>query len=196
MSQTDSAHDLFAPALPEGFAIREDVISREEEADAVRHLETLPFKPFEFHGYRGKRRVVSFGWRYDYSDRTLRESPPMPPFLSGLCNLAAEFARVPAASLKQVLVTEYAAGASIGWHRDKPIFEDVVAISLVSLCRLRFRLREGDRWKRAALTVAPRSIYLLRGAARHTWYHSVSPVTALRYSITFRNLVETGSESA
>jgi alkylated DNA repair dioxygenase AlkB len=191
MSPTDSTQrDLFETGLPEGFAIRDDVISKEEEADAVRHFETLPFKPFEFHGYLGKRRVVSFGLRYDYSDRVVRESAPMPTFLSGLRNLAADFAHVPAVCLKQVLVTEYAAGASIGWHRDKPIFDDIVAISLVSPCRLRFRLKEADRWKRAALTLAPRSTYLLRGAARHTWYHSIPPVPALRYSVTFRNLAE------
>jgi alkylated DNA repair dioxygenase AlkB len=35
-------------------------------------------------------------------------------------------------------------------------------------------------------TLAPRSIYLLRGAARWDWQHSVSPTRSLRYSITFR----------
>jgi alkylated DNA repair dioxygenase AlkB len=176
--------------MPEGFAIREDVISRAEEADTVRHFETLPFKPFEFHGYLGKRRVVSFGWRYDYSGRALRESTPIPSFLSGLRNRAADFARVPLDSLEQAMVTEYAPGAGIGWHRDKPIFEDVVAFSFVSPCRLRFRLKDGDRWKRETVTVAPRSVYLLRGAARHAWYHSIPPVPALRYSVTFRTFVE------
>jgi alkylated DNA repair dioxygenase AlkB len=113
-----------------------------------------------------KRRVVSFGWHYDYSGRALRESTPIPSFLSGLRNLAAEFARVPADFLQQAMVTEYAPGAGIGWHRDKPIFEDVVAFSFVSQCRLRFRLKDGDRWKREVAIVAPRSVYLLRGPAR------------------------------
>lgn len=191
MARTDSAQsDLFETTLPQGFAIREDVVSKAEEGHAVRHFEALPFKPFEFHGYLGNRRVVSFGWRYDYSGRALRESRPFPPFLSGLRNLAAEFAQVPEDSLQQAMVTEYASGAGIGWHRDKPIFESVVALSFVSSCRLRFRLKEGDRWKREAVTVAPRSVYLLRGAARHAWYHSIPPVPALRYSVTFRTLVD------
>jgi len=31
----------------------------------MHQLKGLPFKPFEFHGYLGKRRIVSFGWRSD-----------------------------------------------------------------------------------------------------------------------------------
>jgi hypothetical protein len=55
-----------------------------EERDWVREIEALPFKPFEFHGYLGKRRIVSFGWRYDYSGRALRPSTPIPDFLAPL----------------------------------------------------------------------------------------------------------------
>jgi alkylated DNA repair dioxygenase AlkB len=36
------------------------------------------------------------------------------------------------------------------------------------------------------LTLEPRSIYLLRGAARWAWQHSVAPTKELRYSITLR----------
>jgi alkylated DNA repair dioxygenase AlkB len=36
------------------------------------------------------------------------------------------------------------------------------------------------------LALAPRSIYLLHGAARWEWQHSVAPTRSLRYSITFR----------
>jgi alkylated DNA repair dioxygenase AlkB len=34
----------------------------------------------------------------------------------------------------------------------------------------------------------PRSAYLLRGASRTVWEHSIPPVDALRYSVTFRDL--------
>ena len=40
----------------------------------------------------------------------------MPAFLLDLREIAAEFADMKAAELQQVLVTEYAAGAGIGWH--------------------------------------------------------------------------------
>jgi alkylated DNA repair dioxygenase AlkB len=187
--------DLFAPAprraagLPDGFEYRAALISPDEERALVRRFEALPFQPFEFHGYLGKRRIVSFGWRYDYAVRTLRDSPPIPSFLLDLRQQAAAFAAVPAASLQQILVTEYAPGAGIGWHRDKAMFRDVVAVSFLSPCTLRFRRKEGDGWRRAACTAAARSAYVLRGPARWDWYHSIPPVDRLRYSVTFRNFV-------
>jgi alkylated DNA repair dioxygenase AlkB len=175
------------PDRPEGFAYRESVIAPEEEAELVARFAALPFQPFEFHGYLGKRRIVSFGWRYDYAGRTLRESAAIPDFLLPLRQKAAAFAGMTADGLKQILVTEYAPGAGIGWHRDKPMFEDVVAISFLAPCTLRFRRKGGVAWERRSLTVQPRSAYLLRGSARHAWQHSVPPVAELRYSVTFRN---------
>jgi alkylated DNA repair dioxygenase AlkB len=53
---------------------------------------------------------------------------------------------------------------------------------------LRFRRRRGEDWARAAITVEPRSAYLLRGPARHDWQHSLPVLDALRYSVTFRTL--------
>jgi alkylated DNA repair dioxygenase AlkB len=92
--------------------------------------------------------------------------------------------------LEQILVTEYAPGASIGWHRDKPMFEDVIAISLLAPCILRFRRKQGDGWERASVGIGPRSAYRLRGPARREWEHSIPPLARLRYSVTFRNFVE------
>jgi alkylated DNA repair dioxygenase AlkB len=180
--------DLFATALPAGFVYREDVIDMAEEAALAARFAELPFKPFEFHGYLGKRRVASFGWRYDYGERTLRRSAPIPDFLLPVRERAAAFAGLPAERLEQISVIEYAPGAGIGWHRDKPAFGDVVAMSLLAPCTLRFRLPKGQGWDRAKLAVAPRSAYLLRGPARRDWYHSIPPLQALRYSVTLRSL--------
>ena len=65
--------------LPEGFAYREDVIPAGDEQALIERFQELPFKPFEFHGFLGNRRVVSFGWRYDFSGATLRPSDDIPP---------------------------------------------------------------------------------------------------------------------
>jgi alkylated DNA repair dioxygenase AlkB len=100
----------------------------------------------------------------------------------------AGLAHLPSQDLRQVLVTEYAAGAGIGWHRDKAVFGEVLAVSLLSPCRLRFRRRQGAGWERRAIEVQPRSLYILRGAAREAWEHSVPPLETLRYAITFRTL--------
>jgi alkylated DNA repair dioxygenase AlkB len=79
-------------------------------------------------------------------------------------------------------------GSAIGWHKDRSVFGRTVGISLGSPCRFRFRRRREGGWDRIALIAEPRSIYLLDGAARSEWEHSIPAVDALRYSITFRNL--------
>ncbi|MDP3136537.1 MAG: alpha-ketoglutarate-dependent dioxygenase AlkB, partial [Burkholderiaceae bacterium] len=79
-------------------------------------------------------------------------------------------------------------GAGIGWHRDKPVYGQVIGISLLAPCVFRFRRATDNTWARINLTAAPRSVYLLSGPARTLWEHSIPPVSALRYSITFRTL--------
>ena len=182
---------LFArEAEVEGFRYRDELFSLAEEQNVVRGFERLPFKPFEFHGYLGNRRVVSFGSRYDYSGAQLRKAEAMPEFLTPLRQIAARFAGVEADAFAHTLVTEYAPGAGIGWHRDKAQFGKVVGLSFCSPCRLRFRRKQGERWERRAIDVAPRSGYLLDGAARQVWEHSIPPMETLRYSVTFRTLAE------
>jgi len=184
------ARDLFGTPAPgpEGFAYAPELFGRAEERDFAARLESLPFKPFAFHGYLGNRRIVSFGYRYDYAGGTLRPSDPMPDFLVPLKEIAAGFSGIAAEKLQQALVTEYAPGAGIGWHRDKGVFADVVGFSFGASCLLRFRRKEEARWRRFSMTVKPRSAYLLRRAARHDWEHSIPPVDLLRYSVTFRSL--------
>jgi len=180
---------LFAePAAVPGFRYQAELFSCDEELSFVRAFERLPFKPFEFHGYLGNRRVVSFGLRYDYSGARLREAAPIPDFLLPLRAIAARFSGQAEDALVHTLVTEYAPGAGIGWHRDKGQFGKVVGLSFCEPCRLRFRRRDGARWERRAVNVAPRSAYLLDGEARHVWEHSISPMEKLRYSVTFRSL--------
>ena len=103
-------------------------------------------------------------------------------------SLALENSRT-AEGLQQILINEYALGAGIGWHRDKAMFEDVIAVSLASPSTLRLRRKDGADWERASQILRPRSAYLLRGPSRREWEHSVPPVSQLRYSVTFRNFV-------
>src|SRR5258708_4867493 len=134
--QADTASgqgDLFgAPStLPEGFRYQADLLTADEEAALVAHLGGLPFKPFDFHGYQANRRVVGFGFRYDYTQRRVLDAPPIPAFLAPLRAKVAKFAGQPADLFQQVLINEYRPGAGIGWHRDKPQFNDVVGVSLL-----------------------------------------------------------------
>jgi alkylated DNA repair dioxygenase AlkB len=183
-----SQSHLFDPPRPEGLRYTDDLITAEEEADLVARFAELPFKPFEFQGYLGKRRTVSFGWRYDHNDRSLSQAAAIPSFISPLRERAAAFAGFPADELGHVLVTEYAAGAEIGWHRDRPEFAEVVGVSFLTPAPLRFRRKRGTGWERITVPVAPRSAYLMAGPARTEWEHSIPALNALRYSMTFRRL--------
>jgi alkylated DNA repair dioxygenase AlkB len=176
------------PELPDGMRCRADLITPREEAALVVFIETLPLKPFEFAGgFRGNRRVLSFGWRYDYQVQKLTEASAIPSELVALRGTAARFAGRDPETFQQALVTEYAPGAGIGWHKDKPIYGDVVGVSLLAPCNFRLRRKTGASWQRASLTAEPRSAYLLSGPSRTVWEHSIPPLGELRYSVTFRN---------
>jgi alkylated DNA repair dioxygenase AlkB len=158
------------------------------EERLLTHLRTLPFREFEFHGYTGKRRVVSFGWKYEFSGERLTKAEDIPDFLLPLRIRAAASRPANAAAFQHVLVTEYGPGAGIGWHRDKAVFGEVVGISLLAPCVLRFRHKAGEKWERVNILTEPRSAYHLTGPARSKWQHSILRVDALRYSITFRTM--------
>jgi alkylated DNA repair dioxygenase AlkB len=175
------------PSLPEGFRYQSEVLSREIEASLLENFRELPFKEFQFHGYVGKRRVVSYGWQYDFTEERLRKTEDIPDFLLPVREIAAGFASVKPTDLHHVLVTEYSPGSAIGWHRDKAVFGDVIGISLLSSCNFRLRRKVGKTWQRASIIAEPRSAYLMRGPSRTEWEHSIPAVESLRYSITLRN---------
>jgi alkylated DNA repair dioxygenase AlkB len=166
------------------------VISAAEERRLVEGMADWPFAPFDFHGHLANRRVVAFGMRYDYGRRAVAAAEPFPDLLLPLRDRAADMAGLEPADLDQVLINEYRPGAGIGWHRDKSVFGEVVGVSLLSPCILRFRRAvAGGGWERRTLTPQPRSAYVLTGPARTEWEHSIPPVETLRYSITFRRFL-------
>lgn len=172
---------------PDGFRYRPDVLDEGEERALVAEIARLPFKALEFHGFSGKRRVLSFGWRYDFDEAKLREAEPVPEVFRSVRAEAARFAGLDARAFEQLLVTEYEPGAAIGWHRDRPVFGEVIGVSLLAKCTFRFRRKAAAQWERASLRLAPRSGYLLSGPSRSEWEHSIPPVERLRYSLTFRS---------
>jgi alkylated DNA repair dioxygenase AlkB len=183
------ASDLFGPAVPPGMRYEEEFLSRAEEAALIARIAQLPLAPMKYQQYEARRRVVSYGGQYDYSAQKLKAAEPLPEWLHPLRERAAAWMGAAPDAFTQALVAEYQPGTPLGWHRDVPDFEDVVGISLLDDAVLRFRPYPhavGSRAPVLKLTVAPRSIYLLRGPARWEWQHSVPPTKALRYSITLR----------
>ena len=176
--------------MPEGFRYEEDIISEADEAALAKSLARLDLKPFEFHGHLGNRRVTSFGLRYDYARRAVKVTDEFPDFVADLRSKVAKFAGRKVDEFQQGGVNEYPPGAGIGWHRDKPQFGVIVGVSLLAPATMRLRRAEGTSWIRMSQRLEPRSIYILEGEARTAWEHSVPPVDALRYSLTFRTDAE------
>jgi alkylated DNA repair dioxygenase AlkB len=167
-----------------------DVISKPFERRLVELFATLPLNRFEFvGGLKGKRKVKSYGFSYDWDKHRLQSAEPIPAELKNLRDLVAPVAALQARQLRQVLITQYEPGAGIGWHTDRPQFAEVIGVSLLSPCLFRFRKKVEERWVRRNLRIDPRSVYVLSGLSRTVWEHSIPPVKALRFSVTFRSLV-------
>ena len=179
--------DLFGePELPAGFRYMPEVLSPAEEKALVQRFKALPFKPFEFHGYLGNRRIYSFGHKYIFAGQEPRADPSIPDYLRRLTGIASQISGTPADAFEQLMVTEYAPGAGIGWHRDRPTFETVVAVSFLAPCVLRLRPKVDECWERRFARIEPRSAYLLSGTVRNSWQHSIAAMDVLRYSVTLR----------
>ena len=181
-----------ASGLPAGIDYAPDIITPLEEQALIARLEGIEVTPFRFQGWLGKRLTTSFGWRYDFEDASFGPTEPIPDFLLPLRDRAAHFAGLAANDLVQALIVRYDPGAGIGWHRDRPVFEHVVGVSLETEATLRLRRRREKGFDRASLPLAPRSIYHLSGEARHGWEHSITAMEVRRWSVTFRSLSEKG----
>ena len=179
--------DLFAAnQWANGFRYIPDVLSIAEEKSLVERFEKLPLKPFEFHGYLANRRIYSFGHKFVFAGQEPRNDASIPDYFRPLTHIASRISGQPADAFEQAMVTEYATGAGIGWHRDRPSYEDIVSVSFLAPCTLRLRRKAGKGWERQAVPIAPRSVYLLHGAVREEWQHSIAPMDVLRYSVTLR----------
>src|ERR1700728_1390975 len=174
--------------LPAGFRYIPDVLTSAEEKSLVEQFEKLPVKPFKFHGYQGNRRIYTFGHKYIFAGQEPRDDASIPDYLLPLTELASRISGEPAEAFAQLMVTEYAPGAGIGWHLDRPSYEDIVAVSFLAPCTLRLRRKMGEGWKRRSAHIEPRSAYLLHGAVRNVWQHSIEPMDVLSYSVTLRTL--------
>ena len=170
---------------PDGLVYRPDFIGEDEERDVLAVVEAIEFHEVTMRGQTARRTVRHYG----YESWQLTPADPLPAGLEWLRDRCAEAADVRPDELAQTLVSRYPPGATIGWHRDAPMFgAKIVGVSLGSACRMRFQRRVGETRQVWELELAPRSLYVLGGAARSAWQHSIPATKELRYSITFRTL--------
>jgi alkylated DNA repair dioxygenase AlkB len=182
-------------AGPAGLRYQPEFVPQATESELISRISELPLQPFQFGAFEGKRRVASFGFRYDYTLGKLQEAEPIPGWLTSIIASVERFGELPEASVRQILCTEYDVGVGIGWHRDKPHFDKVFGLSLGASCKFRFRRAIGDKWERFTLTAEPRSLYMMSGESRQVWEHSIPAVEQRRYSITFRTMKADAAKS-
>jgi alkylated DNA repair protein (DNA oxidative demethylase) len=180
------------PRAPDGLRYRPGLLNSNHQAALIAHLAPVTLAPFRFQGWLGKRLTASFGWQYDFDEARFAPAAPLPDWALVLRARAATAAEVDPQAFVQLLVTRYDPGAAIGWHRDRPVFDQVIGISLGAPATLRFRRRVGGRFDRFALPLEPGSLYRLSGAVRQDWEHGIEPLAQTRWSLTFRSLSAAG----
>lgn len=174
---------------PPGFEYTADFLSPQNERELLDEIETYPFREVVMRGQAARRTVIHFGWDYDYEGWKIEPATPPSPRLRELADRCAAAAGIAPESLEQFLVARYPPGATIGWHRDAPMFgSPVIGISLGAPCTMKFRRKVADGFEQSKQLLESRSLYILGGEARTQWQHSIPPIKGLRYSISMRTL--------
>src|ERR1700738_1230208 len=80
-----------ASAGPAGLRYEPEFVPETTENELISRISELPLQPFQFGAFEGKRRVASFGFRYDYGLRKLQEANPIPPWLTSIIASVEKF---------------------------------------------------------------------------------------------------------
>ena len=178
-----------APADVPGLRFVPEFLSAAEEQALLRAIDGLELVQAQYKQYTARRRVASFGGKFDYDTNELRPAPPIPDSLAPLRARVAQWLGVDPARFAHLMVAEYRPGTPLGWHRDVPDFESIVGVSLLGTAHMKFRPyphAPGRAGKSVTLELPPRSAYVLEGPVRWQWQHSIAETAELRYSISLR----------
>ena len=187
---------------PPGLEYHTQFLTAQEEAELLVRIDGSEWLPDL------SRRVLHFGYKYDYSNRKLDESArigPLPEWLMQLTHKIHAAATEETVHLldaqrpfEQAIVNEYEPGQGIAPHIDRDCFGPVVAtVSLGSAVNMDFCCgATGDEYVQ---WLEPRSLVLLHGDARWKWRHGIAKrrtdicngrkiARQRRVSITFRTI--------
>jgi alkylated DNA repair dioxygenase AlkB len=149
-----------------------------------------------------KRRVQHYGYRYDYTKRTIHESLYLGPLPAWSQPLADRLVRDSwsARPFDQLIINEYLPGQGISSHVDcVPCFDDtIISISLGSSCVMHYTHITDARV--VPMLLQPGSLVVMRGESRYTWKHGIPArktdtyegqvlVRGRRVSLTFRTVL-------
>jgi alkylated DNA repair dioxygenase AlkB len=179
------------PVFPPGFLYFPGFVEKPEEQELLEEISKVELHTFNFHGYEAKRRVASFGYDYSFDKRALSKGNEIPVVFEQLIEKVAAKVAIAKDEFRELLITEYPVGSVINWHRDAFPFDVIAGISLAADCTFRLRPQDKARHIRSSIVSFPvkqRSLYIIRDQARTDWQHSITPVKAVRYSITLRTL--------
>src|SRR4051812_11145016 len=104
--------------LPNGLVYRPDFLTPGEEEIMIAYLENLPLEHPIYDEHEANRRIMSYGWGFNYRSQRLIPGPPLPRFLHGLQRKIAKWLNISTKRVAEALVTEYTPGCAIGWHVD------------------------------------------------------------------------------
>jgi len=82
-------------AAPRGLRYQPSFITAQSEHELIAQIRALPLAPFQFGAFEGKRRVASFGWRYDYNQHKLEQAEDLPAWIAPLIVKVQAFAGLP-----------------------------------------------------------------------------------------------------
>ncbi len=182
-----SKTDLISPTFTSNLIYIPEFITQEEEQFLLNNIEQLDWQKVIFFNKEARRKVVHFGLDYSFDTRTVSPTTLPPFFLQFLIEKSARLVDQKPEELSEILITYYPTNAGIGWHRDAPMFDKIIGISLHNFCEMRFRKRTNHK-EQIKVGLEPRSVYILSGAIRWGWEHSIFPLKSPRYSITLRTL--------
>jgi len=150
----------------DGLIYTEDFISAQDQDSLIKEIDSRTWETSL------KRRVQQYGYRYDYTKKSIDKSlylGDLPDFLDVYVQKLTEYFKT---KPDQVIINEYVPGQGISRHVDcVPCFGDtIISLSLVSPCVMEFETWKGDK---ASLLLSPRSCLILQREARYKWMHSI-----------------------
>ncbi len=125
---------------------------------------------------RNARKVLHYGWRYNYTSGTREKAPSFPPVLNALRNILKIWEDGPKGfdllNLDQCIVNRYLPGQGIGAHIDSSSYGDVIACFTFGGGREMEFTRGTEKYR---LYTTKNSLYVMSGEARGEWKHQMRP---------------------